>query len=373
MERDRPSAGEAGRGFFQDTGPATFTPAAPPPRLLPRLTITTDAVPRQTQFAFWQASMAAHLDLSRPRSRQGDAFPASSTSWRFGSLMLSQTRLPPCNYRRSAAHIRRDSLDHWIIAICRRGLQRQRSGEVDIEMQRGLPYVFSMAEPFEAERAGTEMDWLTLYVPRDSAVELERPLAALRNRPLDGALGALLGDHLAALEECMPQLSEAEGARLATATLAVLAAAIMPRAEADFGAGDRMAELQRARIKRLIRENLGAATLGPARLCAQAGMSRSQLYRLLEPSGGVARHIQLERLRAAYRLLADPAERRGIARVAEAVGFFEPSTFSRAFRQEYGCSPRDVRMAAKGGCAPGGGREQRQKGARTFLNLLHDL
>ena len=373
MERDRPSAGEAGRGFFQDTGPAPFTPAAAPSRLLPRLTISTDAIPRQAQFAFWQASMAAHLDLSRPRSRQGDAFAASATSWRFGPLMLSQTLLPPCNYRRSAAHIRRDSLDHWIIAICRRGVQRQRSGESDIEMQRGMPYVFSMAEPFEAERTGTEMDWLTLYVPRDSAMEFERPLAALRNRPLDGALGALLADHLAALEGCMPQLNEAEGARLATATLAVIAAAVMPRAESDFVVGTQMAELQRARIKRLIRQNLGAATLGPARLCAQAGMSRSQLYRLLEPSGGVARHIQQERLRAAYRLLADPAECRGIAQVAEAVGFFEPSSFSRAFRQEYGCTPRDLRMAAKGGCTPGGGWAQRRDGERTFLTLLHDL
>lgn len=346
--------------------------AASEPRL-PHSRLSSELLPVKEQFAFWRDSWAPHIDLSRPYGMPGDAFPAVADYWRFGPLMLSHTRLPTCNHRRNAAQIRRDSVDHWIIIVMRRGLQRQRSDGPDIEIQRGLPYVFSMADTYEAERAPGELEQVVLYVPRDSALECEHHLAALRGRPMHGPLGALLADHLAALAACMPQLQAADGARLATATLALVAAAAMHEAGPGIAERPQIAELQLARVKRIIRQNLGAATLGPARLCAAAGMSRSQIYRLLEPFGGVAHYIQQERLRVAYRRLADPGERRNIARIAEEVGFFEASTFSRAFRKEFACTPRDVRMGASGGQAVDGARGPWPGGNRALGAMLRDL
>jgi AraC-like DNA-binding protein len=117
--------------------------------------------------------------------------------------------------------------------------------------------------------------------------------------------------------------------------------------------------LELARLRRLILDNLGAATLTPGRLAGMAGMSRSQLYRLFEPMGGVARFIQRERLRRVQRRLADPRERRSIATLAEDVGFFDPSSFSRAFRREFGCTPREGRAEAlaAGAMTPAAPRE----------------
>lgn len=370
MERE--GNGDARLGSFARDESASWA-SGTPPNLLPSLTVSTNGVPLREQFAFWQATMAPHLEMWRPHGVADDPFRATSTAWRFGSLVLSRTRLPPCSYRRSASHIRRDSLDHWIVMVCRGGEQRQRSGDQVTEMRQATPYVFSMSEGFEAERCGAEMDVLALYVPRDSAADIDAPLAALRNRAVDGALGSLLADHVVGLEASLPRLQESEGARLAQATLAVLGAAVTVGADLSAAAAPQMAELQLARLKRLIRQNLGAATLGPARLCALAGISRSQLYRLFEPSGGVARHIQAERLRAAYRLLVDPAERRSIAQVAEAVGFFEPSSFSRAFRAEFGCTPRELRQSATG-APPHAGRRgmqvQREGGFAALLRAL---
>ena len=70
---------------------------------------------------------------------------------------------------------------------------------------------------------------------------------------------------------------------------------------------------------------------------------------MFEPSGGVARHIQAERLREAHRALADPDNQRDIHAVAEDLGFYDASTFSRTFRREYGCTPSEVRATALAG------------------------
>ena len=129
----------------------------------------------------------------------------------------------------------------------------------------------------------------------------------------------------------------------------------------------------RSRVLALIRSQLGSVRLDPARLCQMAGMSRSQLYRLFEPDGGVARTIQRERLRAIRRILADPTDRRSLARIAEDLGMPDPSGFSRAFRQEFGMTPTEFReeVLTAGGALPLGAGLPRQ--ARDLSDVLRRL
>jgi AraC-like DNA-binding protein len=78
-------------------------------------------------------------------------------------------------------------------------------------------------------------------------------------------------------------------------------------------------------------------------------MSRSHLYRLFEDAGGVARYIQRRRLHEAHAILSHPATTKPISLIAEELCF--PTSFSRAFKREFGCSPSEARFAALGGSA----------------------
>jgi len=58
-------------------------------------------------------------------------------------------------------------------------------------------------------------------------------------------------------------------------------------------------------------------------------MSRSNLYRLFEDTGGVARYIQRERLLEAHAVLTNPANSQSISAIAEDLCFADASSFSR--------------------------------------------
>ena len=76
---------------------------------------------------------------------------------------------------------------------------------------------------------------------------------------------------------------------------------------------------------------------------AAMAMSRSKLYRLFESSGGVAHFINRERLREAHYRLSSYRFARSIHAIGNEVGFADHSTFSRAFRREFGYSPTEAR------------------------------
>jgi AraC-like DNA-binding protein len=91
------------------------------------------------------------------------------------------------------------------------------------------------------------------------------------------------------------------------------------------------------------------STLGAETLRRELGVSRSRLYRLFEPFGGVMHYIQHRRLLDAHLALADPNDQRRIIEIAEQRCFNDGTEFSRAFRREFGCSPTDVRSGQRAG------------------------
>jgi AraC-like DNA-binding protein len=102
--------------------------------------------------------------------------------------------------------------------------------------------------------------------------------------------------------------------------------------------------IERARL--VVRRNMGSPDFGPPQLARLLAMSRSKLYRLLDGDGGVAHFINRERLARARHDLASAGETLSVHAIANQVGFRDHSTFSRAFRREFGCSPTQARERA---------------------------
>jgi AraC-like DNA-binding protein len=159
---------------------------------------------------------------------------------------------------------------------------------------------------------------------------------------------------------------------MAEAMRAMVAACLLSDVARRLVSAQDAATAQRERIRRVIRDNIGSPTLGPAKICRLAGISRSQLYRLFEPHGGVARYIQAQRLRMAHAALSEAGPGVLVAEVAERLGFFDASAFSRAFRREFGLTPTEVRTAPPGTCTVTSGLAARGA-ASDFGGVLRQL
>lgn len=337
---------------------------------LPVLRQTTTGLPPREQFDAWRDTNAGLVEYQTPATAP-DAYEVTASTWRFGGLALMTAETPPGTYRRPAAFLRRDGIDLWSFSMATHGHRIYRSRDQITVMRPGQLALHSLAQPFDAAR--TRSGWLHLYLPRDEIPEAAA-VASSGCLMLDTPGGRLLRDHLLLLAQELPRMTAEDGARMAEATRAMIALALVPDPRRAEAAAAPVAAVQMTRLRGMMRAHLGEATLGPARLCRMAGISRSQLYRLFEPFGGVALFIQRERLNAAHRALLDPADNRSISQIAEAVGLFDPSSFSRMFRRTFGRSPRELRMARNAGSL---GPRQRdivvENPHGSFLDLLRAI
>jgi AraC-like DNA-binding protein len=104
-------------------------------------------------------------------------------------------------------------------------------------------------------------------------------------------------------------------------------------------------QIQQARIRTIIRDQLGQPALGPAQIARMAHVSPRYLYQILHDAGttpmALVKQLRLEECR---RSLADPAlSDRTIKDIALSLGYVRQDQFAHDFKQMFGVSARAIR------------------------------
>jgi AraC-like DNA-binding protein len=151
--------------------------------------------------------------------------------------------------------------------------------------------------------------------------------------------GRLLYRTIDALFATIDALTLAEAHRAVDAVVAMAAGMIegeLAREAALGSCGDPQIDSALAFIDR----HLGNPDLTPALVEANLPLSRSSLYRLFEPLGGVRSAILARRLeRSMKTLLTGSAAKPALRAIARDHGFLTEQQFGRAFRARFGVSP----------------------------------
>ena len=310
------------------------------------MSFSTGNLPARQQFDAWMGWFDGVFDVVPQRSPR-NGFSAESQSWQIGGCMLSRVRAPAVRVEHKIRHVRRSPLHHWVITLSHHATSLISSCDATLNVPPGTPVVLSLEDEFTSERP--EDQRLQLCLCRDKFADLALALDRARGTALNSTLGLLFADYMVLLEKILPDIAPDALPKLSDAIGAMVAACLAPEQDRTESAGPPIDLVQRERVRHVVHRCLRLPALRPNLLCRILKLSRSRLYRLMDPEGGVVRYIQRQRLLEAYALLSDPFEDQPITAIAEGLCFADKSGFSRAFRREFGTSPSDVRAAS---CTP---------------------
>lgn len=279
-------------------------------------------------FRSWHAGIA-ELWLLQEETR---SFPAHQTVWTLGQLTFTHVKAPDAPY--GWRHLSKPMTDNWCLH-----LPLPKSPPLGENLEAGALELRSFTDPFECVSERT--DHLALCIPRNlhftqsSRIEVHETSKRF------------LTDYMLLLDRSLSDLRHADVPHIAAATTSLLAACLAP-------SRDHIAEAQRPievsimnRASRTVAKHLSNPKLAPDWLCRELGVSRSSLYRIFEPIGGVSTYIRRERLRKTRDALADGSDGRSISTIAEQWGFMDPSAYSRMFKKEFGISPSEARAEGR--------------------------
>jgi AraC-like DNA-binding protein len=328
---------------------------------------STEGLRPQDQFEAWREWFGSAFDV-HPADSEAIGFKAEYRAWQIGDMILPSGLAPPTRNVRSMTNLRRHPVDHWAISWGHDGATHYETKCGELLAQPRVPFVWSAGQVsahthFPPTRGTARRR--QLYLPRDSFRDIAGKLDAAVGSRLDTPMGVLLVGFLTSLEKQLPAIAAAEVPAIEAALRALVAGITCSSAEALAEAHPQIALPQLEKVRRVVQAGLRSPDLGPHTLCREVAMSRSALYRLLEPQGGAARFIQRARLTAARDILRDPVRRASISSIAEDFCFSSAAAFSRAFRVAFGCSPSDARDAKQIGLT-----NRSERPARRWEDIL---
>lgn len=139
--------------------------------------------------------------------------------------------------------------------------------------------------------------------------------------------------------------------------LSMAAASVRPLDISRF----RSRSLSLYRVKDFVERHLADPSLNTVLIAKAVGLSSRYVNDLFEDEAtSLMRHVWQRRLEKCRKDLEDPAHAgHRVSEIAFRWGFNDLSHFSRAFRQRFGCSPRDYRRQVQGRIIPSDSCERR--------------
>ena len=303
----------------------------------------------RTQLEAWRSWYGNVFETS-PLAPGNHGFVARNRAWNLGGLALNHVSAPGLSVSRTKTLIRREPVDHWAITLSKRRITYLNSENGSLAAPAGLPFVLSLGQEMQNRRDADER--IQLYLSRDTFYSIASLLDASCMDSLPLPSSKLLADYMHLLLRNLPSLGDDDAPRLVDATRAMIAACLAPSVIRIAEARPVINVTLMEKVRQTVRRHLRSSKLGPDLICRDAATSRSQLYRLLEGEGGVARYVQKLRLSEAFSILCEGPQNLTVSAIAEALCFSDSYSFARAFRREFGVAPSDVRDAAQAGLSP---------------------
>jgi AraC-like DNA-binding protein len=314
--------------------------------LLPQFGFSAADMVPEDNYSAWREAIATLFDIDVQGRGDLGPFHADLKTFAMGSVLFGLARASAQRFSRTTETIARSGVDHVLVQLYVKGGYTGMAGNRPIAVGPGDICVLDFAET--TETLATDHESLTIVIPR-IMIEQRLDHVSLHGLVLkaDTALAKLLGQHFLALFELAPTMTFDECESAIDGTIALILACLRGELEARDAHDSGMDTISLANIRRYIHEHLHDEHLTADGIARQFGLSRSSLYRLFEPMGGIADYIRRKRLHRAFFEVVSPAlADRRISEIARRWQFSSESSFSRAFKATYGITPSGARKTS---------------------------
>ncbi|MFT4234601.1 MAG: helix-turn-helix domain-containing protein [Microbacterium sp.] len=311
---------------------------------------STDAVSRGQRLAYWTdliCNVYVQLECDPVRAGGARPFAGNIRQHTLPGLDISTVTSASQKVTRTPGHIAKSSDDYFLVSIqaCGRGVVRQDGRDAVLDV--GDFALYDSTRPYQLvfEQA---FEQIVLKLPGERLRSELRDTERLTATTVSGRRGAghLLLNMIRTLREDIDTLQPASALAVSHGVQSILVAGLKTLPAVRTPALSRLAAYHLARVKRCIDAQLGDPALSVGTLAERLGVSVSHIHRVfksepLTPS----QYIWDRRLEACSRDLLEPAlAGRAVAEIAYSRGFSDAAHFSRAFRERFGCTPREWRL-----------------------------
>ena len=238
------------------------------------------------QFDAWREYISIIFDVVSQREHSSDGFIASMDVFRLGDILVTVSNREAQRYIRSTRRIYRDQIDHFQISLYTSGGWDCDSILGPVHGQAGQICVVDLAQPLVSDEPHSDI--ITVIVPRDLLEHRLPDMSTLHGRSPTGPFAAVLADYFALLALRLPSLAGENADGMAWATCNMLVACLSRSAANSELARKQVNAVLARRAKRQIDRELMSPDLSVEKITKSLGVSRRTLYRVFEPTGGIA-------------------------------------------------------------------------------------
>lgn len=309
--------------------------------------VDTEALPELERKSFWRDAVCGPFMYSAPVYRKDEAFYGTHDACVVGDTTLMTTRSSPYGTVRGRSEVSQTPAEVAVLMRQRTGTRwfSQNGRSVTLTPQ-DLMLVDS-ASPMSGDMVDAG-DLQCIVIPRPALARRIGSLETTVGRGLtgDSPAGSLLNDYIdmIARQRSVGNPVQQQWIENSFHDLIAMAFGAAP-GELETGS----TSLQSARIVTLTRyidRHYANLDMTPESVAVHFGISPRYLHKLFEKSSRSFRQTLVQRRLAAVRQCLSDTEHatRSIADIAFACGFADLSGFNRAFRAEFGMTPRDMRV-----------------------------
>ena len=302
-------------------------------------------LPVQERFAIWHDSGSLIFRPLRLAGSGDHELSVQAQIRQLGDVVIGRMASSKQAYERTEAMIKRDQVDSFHLILFEDG-DAESDGEGETLRAGPGDLVFFDASQASRQRWSAHRIMFANF-PRDSLLPLEAPRQFAKAGVMRAShpCAKVLAQHIKTVWDC--QLSGTDGAcrRLGLGLTELVKAYFqehsLPTSLSNSAEGHGVLSKS---IQNWMKQNMHRSDLNAALIGSHFHLSRSSIYALFKPYGGLSTYLRTMRLEVAHEVLQSAAGRKvSIGQLAAHLGFSSMSVFSRAFRDQYGESPREVK------------------------------